>query len=84
MATGVLMGKAGGGEEKRKYAEDTNLSRLIETRKTCEALQRWGQSSLKEPRKSNKKIWGAEGTERWKGSGESDGRYKVTWQNDLR
>lgn len=40
MATGVLMGKEGGGEEKRKYAEDINLSRLIETRKTCEALQR--------------------------------------------
>lgn len=78
------MGRAEWREEKRKYAEDINLSRLIETRKTCEALQRWGQSSLKEPRKSNKKIWGAEETERWKGSGESDGRYEGTWQNDLR
>lgn len=71
-------------EGKRKYTEDINLSRLIETRKTWEALQRWGQSSLKKLRKSNKKVWGAEETERWKGSGKSDGRYEGTWQNDLR
>lgn len=34
MSTDVLMGKAGGGEEKRKYAEDINLFRLIETEKS--------------------------------------------------
>lgn len=33
-------GRAGGREEERKYTEDINLPRLIETRKTCEALQR--------------------------------------------
>ena len=89
MARGVPVGRAGGGEEKRKYAEDINLPRLIETRKTCEALQRWGQNSLKEDRKSNKKIWGVQETERWKVSGESDGKAmdgmkeldRMTWDN---
>lgn len=35
-------------------------------------------------RKSNKKIWGMEETERLKDSGGSDGKYEGTWQDDLR
>lgn len=42
MVTDVPVGRAGGGKEKMKYAEDINLPGLIETRKACEALQRSG------------------------------------------
>jgi len=64
MATAGPVGRAGGGEEKRKCAEDINFPRLIETRKTCEAPQRGGQNSVKKYRKCNKKLCGAEETER--------------------
>lgn len=33
MATGVPVGREGGGEEKTKYAEDIHLPTLIEARK---------------------------------------------------
>lgn len=67
-----------------KYGEDINLATITETRKIHEVLQRWGQKGLKGYRKSNKKIWGMEETERLKDSGGSDGKYEGTWQNDLR
>lgn len=67
-----------------EYGEDINLPRIIEPRKTCEVLQRCGQKGLKGYRKSNKKIWGMEETERLKDSSGSDGKYEGTWQDDLR
>lgn len=41
-----------------------DLPMLIETRKTCEICQRWGQKGWQGYRKSNKRVWG---TDRLKG-----------------